>query len=91
MEEPGIHHDSGAWVFFVHAAFLVSLALMVAGIYALPVDLWIRGYLAMGLFFTVSSTVTLSKTLRDRHESERLVNRLKSVKTERLLHEYEKV
>jgi hypothetical protein len=55
------------------------------------VDLWIRGYLAMGLFFTVSSTVTLSKTLRDRHESERLVNRLKSVKTERLLHEYEKV
>jgi len=90
MEQPGIHEDSAGWIFFVHLAFAISVGLMCAGIYALPVDLWIRGYLAMGLFFTISATITLSKTLRDRHESEKLVNRLKHVKTEKLLHEFEK-
>ena len=88
MEQPTIHQDSPAWLFFVHAAFAVSLFLMCLGIYHLPVSPWVKGYFAMGLFFTVGSTVTLSKTLRDQHEARKLVNRLNEVKTEKLLNDY---
>ena len=89
MEQPAIHQDSPAWIFFAHVSFLVSLTLMGTGIYLLPVSLWIKGYFVMGLFFTVGSTLTLSKTLRDHHEGKKLVNRLNEVKTEKMLHEYE--
>ena len=88
MEQPGIHQDSPAWLFFVHTAFAISVGLMGLGIWMLPVDLWIKGYFVMGLFFTIGSTITLSKTLRDAHENSKLVNRLKEVKTEKLLNEY---
>ena len=37
----------------------------------MPVELWIKGYLIMGLFFTIGSSFTLSKMIRDRHEAER--------------------
>ena len=39
--------------------------------------------------FLVGSSFTLAKTLRDNHEALRLVNRVKSAKTERLIREYE--
>ena len=91
MEPTTIRQDSPAWVFFVHVSFALALGLMGLGIYLLPVSLWIKGYFAMGLFFTVGSTLTLSKTLRDQHENKKLVNRLSSEgKAENLLHEFER-
>lgn len=89
MEQPSMTQDSGAWQSFVYVGFAVSLGLMVLGIAVLPVDLWIRGYLGMGLFFTISSTLTLSKTVRDNHEAKKLVNRINEVKTERILKEFD--
>jgi len=88
MDEPTLQRDSPGWIFYVHASFTIAVTLMCAGIYLLPVNLWIKGYLMMGLFFTIGSTVTLSKTVRDMHESQRLVNRIKEVKTEKMLNEY---
>ena len=63
--------------------------MMLVGIWYLPVDWWIKGYLIMGTLFLTASTLTLSKTLRDRHEYERLVNRVKSAWTEQVLSKYE--
>jgi hypothetical protein len=88
MGQPSMNQDSAAWLFFVHAAFAASLFLTCLGIYHLPVTLWVKGYFAMGLFFTVGSTITLSKTLRDQHEARKLVNRIDEVKTEKLLNDY---
>ena len=88
MEQPAMHQDTPAWLFFVHVAFALSLFLTGMGIYMLPVSLWIKGYLLMGLLFTVGSTITLCKTLRDQHEDRKLVNRLNEVKTEKILNEY---
>ena len=88
MEQPAIHEDSPAWLLFVHLSFAFSVGLMCLGIYLLPVSLWIKGYFAMGLFFTIGSTVTLSKTMRDQHEGRKLVNRINEVKTEKILNEY---
>lgn len=63
--------DTPAWMFFVWVSFTLSVSLMMVGIYYMPVDLWIKGYLLMGLIFTVGSSFTLSKTLRDDFEAQR--------------------
>ena len=89
MDDPTIRQDSPGWLIFVHAAFAVALGLMCLGIYWLPVDAWIKGYFVMGLFFTVGSTFTLAKTLRDQHEARKLVNRVQEARTEKLLHEFD--
>ncbi|BDI33275.1 hypothetical protein CCAX7_53260 [Capsulimonas corticalis] len=89
METPQLQQDSAAWRFFVQVAFLISLGLMSLGIWELPVNLWIRGFLGMGLFFTVSSTIVLTKTMRDEHEAQKLIKCLTNAKTEKMLHDYE--
>ena len=54
------------------------------GVYFLPLDLWEKGYLSMGIVMLVQSCVTLTKTVRDMHESGRLVNRIEDAKAERI-------
>jgi hypothetical protein len=39
----------------------------------------------MGLMFSVGSTASLSKTIRDMEESKRLINRVDEAKLEKLL------
>ena len=82
-----IQHHSNAWVTFTYASFGASAFLVAIGVYFLPVDLWIKGYLAMGIVMLVQPGVTLTKTVRDVHESSRFVNRIGDAKAERLLME----
>jgi hypothetical protein len=89
VEQPTLTQQSPAWLGFVHISFILALGLMIVGICILPVDLWIRGYLGIGLFFTVSATINLSKALRDEHEAKKFLNRIHEVKTEKLLQEIE--
>lgn len=89
METPQLQQDSVGWRFFVQASFVISLALMTVGIWELPVNIWMRGFLGMGLFFTVSSTIVLTKTMRDDHEAQKLIKRLTNAKTEKMLQDYE--
>jgi hypothetical protein len=79
--------DTGAWRFQVIAAFVIALGLTTAGVFYLPVDAWVKGYLTMGLYFTVSSAFGLAKTLRDAHESHRIVAKISEAKTEKMLRE----
>jgi hypothetical protein len=81
---------SGAWVTFTYASFAGSAFMVGLGVFFLPVDLWIKGYLAMGIVMLAQSCVTMTKTVRDMHESSRLVNRLEDAKAERLLMEVSK-
>jgi hypothetical protein len=81
--------NTPAWRFQTIIAFLLSFVLTVGGILYMPTDLWVRGFLLMGLVFTVSSSFTLAKTLRDDHEAERLINRIHSAKTEKILKDFE--
>ena len=89
MEQPGLTQDSQAFVAFTQITFFIALIGMVVGIVFLPVEVWIRGYLGIGLFFCISSTIVLSKTLRDQHEARKIVNKINEVKTERILKEFE--
>jgi hypothetical protein len=77
--------DTGAWRFQVIAAFAIALVLTTGGVCYLPVDNWIKGYLLMGVYFTVSSSFGLAKTLRDHHEGNKLVAKISEAKTEKML------
>jgi hypothetical protein len=57
--------DTGAWILLTWAAFMTAVGISVFGLLATPGEFWTKGYLFMGLAFVLSSTFTLSKTLRD--------------------------
>jgi hypothetical protein len=81
-------HSSG-WVAQVWISFVLSISATTIGILYTPADNWIKGYLGMGLFFSVASTVSLSKTVRDIHESQRIISRVDEAKLEKILAEHD--
>jgi len=83
-----ISSHSSSWAFFVKVSFGVALLAATAGIVFAPVGLMVKGYMAISALFLVSSTITLSKTLRDEHESHRIHNRLSEARAQQLLKEY---
>jgi hypothetical protein len=79
---------SAAWVFQAWASFIISVTATTAGIFYLPVDGWVKGYMGMGLVFTVGSTMSLAKTVRDEHEAKRFAARIDEARVEKLLVEH---
>jgi hypothetical protein len=45
--------------------------------------------MAIGLYFTVSSTLILAKTIRDAHEASKLINKISDARTEKMLKDFE--
>lgn len=86
--EPVPDH-SAAWVFQTKISFVVSLTGLILGIAYLPVEPWVRAYLALGSLYAITSSISLSKTLRDEHESRRVLTRVDEVRLERLLAEHD--
>ncbi|MEN0064191.1 MAG: YiaA/YiaB family inner membrane protein [Myxococcota bacterium] len=80
---------TAAWNIQVWVSFLVSFALTLGGIWFLAVDPWVKGYFLMGLLFTVGSSFTLAKTVRDNHEAQMLRNRISKARANKLLSEFE--
>jgi hypothetical protein len=84
MSNPVLHH-SHSWIIFTYVSFAAALAMVVGGIVLMPLDLAMKGYLAMGVVMLIQSCMTLTKTIRDNDEAGKLVNRIEDAKTERLL------
>jgi hypothetical protein len=80
---------SQAWSFQTKASFVVSLTALILGIAYLPVEPWVRAYLAIASLYSITSAISLSKTLRDEHEADRLVHRVDEAKLERFLAEHD--
>jgi hypothetical protein len=80
---------SPAWIAQTWISFVLSFGATIIGIYAMPGDLWVKGFMAMGLVFTVGSSISLSKTLRDQHESERLTARIDDARVSKLIAEHD--
>jgi len=59
-------------------------------VFFLPIDLWMKGYLTMGIVMLIQTCITLTKTVRDNYESSKFVNRIEDAKAERLLMEVSK-
>lgn len=86
MSNPAVQ-NTGAWLTFTYASFAISVGMMALGLWAMPADLWIKGYLLMASLYMLGAAFTLSKTVRDEHEAKRFSNRIEDAKAERLLME----
>ncbi len=89
MTDHGLQRDSASWIFFVKISFILSVFALGLGIYFMPTELWVKGYMAMGSLFTIGASITLSKTMRDEHEAKKLINKISEAKTERILKTYD--
>jgi hypothetical protein len=76
---------SGAWITFNYANVAIALGMTVGGVFFLPLDVWIKGYMLMGIAMLVSSSISVTKTIRDVQESARLLTKIEDAKTEQLL------
>jgi hypothetical protein len=85
-----VQTHSAAWVTFTYISFAASVFMVAVGIFFLPLDAWVKGYLAMGAVLLIQSCIVMTKTLRDVHEGDKLVNRLEDAKAERILMDYSK-
>ena len=79
------HSHSGAWIAFNYANVAIALAMTVGGVFFLPLDIWIKGYMLMGIAMLVSSSISVTKPIRDVQESSRLLTKIEDAKTEQLL------
>lgn len=79
-------HSSG-WVIQTWLSWVLAVGVTAMGIWFLPVDGWMKAFLGMGLVFTVGSTFSLAKTLRDMHEQQRIVSRIDEARMTKLLTE----
>ncbi|MEM6447466.1 MAG: YiaA/YiaB family inner membrane protein [Cyanobacteria bacterium J06642_2] len=80
---------SNAWVGQVWAAFVISTLGTTVGILYLPVNVWMKSFLGMGLTFTVQSTICLAKTTRDLHEAQKVTSRIDDARVQKLLAEHD--
>lgn len=86
MTRHPINQDhSTAWVIQTWLSFVISVGATSIGIIYLPVDGRTKGFMGMGLAFSVGSTVSLTKTQRDLHESRKLLSKIEEAKVEKLI------
>lgn len=90
MTAQPIKHSS-AFVSFSYASFGLALVMVAGGVFVMPIDYWMKGFLMMGMVMLVQSCIILTKTIRDNVEAEKLLNRIEDAKTERLLMDVAKV
>jgi len=81
----GFQKHSQTWISFSYLSFGVAALMLALGIYMMPLDLWGKGYLTMGILMLVQTTVNVTKTLRDNQEAEKLIRKVEDAKTEKLL------
>lgn len=82
---------STAWIVQAWASFVIALIATTIGVVNLPAEgssSWVKGYLGLGLIFTVSSSFNLAKTVRDVHEAKKLTTRVEEARVEKLLAEH---
>jgi hypothetical protein len=88
IQQHSSQKDSNAWILQTWLAFVLSIGITSAGIVNLPVDIWVKGFMAMGLSFSVGSTFSLAKTQRDLHESSKLTSKIEEAKVEQILSQH---
>jgi hypothetical protein len=57
--------DTSAWVMQTWLSFVIAVIVAGYGLINMEIDIWQKGYLTMGLVFTLGSTFSLAKTIRD--------------------------
>ena len=62
--------DTTQWILQSWASFIIALVAATFGVYRLPLEGWGKWFMIFGIFATLSSSFTLSKTLRDNKDKQ---------------------
>jgi hypothetical protein len=87
MDQYSVSDSSSQWEFFVKFSFAIAIASTMTGIWLIPGALVVKGYFMISSLFLVFSTITMSKTIRDGHESSRLHNKISEARTSKMIRE----
>lgn len=89
MDNP--HRTRNTNAFYAQAAlsFGVALLALVLAVLYLPVDPWVRAFLALGTLYLTTSTFTLAKCVRDAQESQTVVQRIDQARVDKILAEHD--
>jgi hypothetical protein len=79
------HKNTSAFYMQAAISFGVSLFAMLAAVYYLPSEPWVKAFLALGTLFLVTSSFTLAKCVRDAQEDQMVVRRLDQARLDRAL------
>lgn len=60
-----IRRDTSAWILQTWLSFAIAFFLCIVAVWNMPSATLDRAFLAVGMFFVLSATFTLSKTIRD--------------------------
>ncbi|GAA1969302.1 hypothetical protein GCM10009838_30010 [Catenulispora subtropica] len=83
------NRNTAAYYFQAVASFFVSAGATVVGIAYLPVNAWERAFLGLGLLYTITSAITLSKVMRDKQEESQLIGRVDRARLDKLITEHD--
>ena len=89
MSNPGASKTTTAFYAQAGLSFGIALVAVIVGICYLPVDPWMRAFLALGSLFLVTSSFTLAKCVRDAQEGSALASRLDQARVEKILAEHD--
>ncbi|MDA5095855.1 YiaA/YiaB family inner membrane protein [Aliiroseovarius sp. KMU-50] len=78
---------SQAWNSFTYIMFTIAVVMMAGGIWSLQASFTAKGYYAMAALMLVYTTAAVTKSLRDKEESDRIYNKIEDARTERMLAE----
>src|SRR3546814_17360862 len=78
-------------VIFSHVAISCGSAVLtiVRAVCYLPVDPWVRAFLALGTLFLTTSSFTLAKCVRDNQENAAVTARIDQARVDKILAEHD--
>ena len=77
--------ETTAWIVQAWASFILAVGATAVGLWYMPGDMWVHAFMGLGLLYSVTSSFTLSKTLRDLAESRRVSAVVQHAKVEEIL------
>jgi hypothetical protein len=89
MSTPNSSKNTNAFFLQAGISFGVALLTMVVAVVYLPVDPWIRAFLALGVMYLTTSSFTLAKCVRDAQENQSVYARLDQARVEKILAEHD--
>lgn len=88
-QTPTMSRTTAAFYLQAGISFAVSLVAVGVGIAYLPVDPWMRAFLAIGTLYVVTSSFTLAKCVRDQQEASSVLSRVDEARLDKLLAEHD--
>jgi hypothetical protein len=89
MSTPNSPKNTNAFYLQAGISFGVALLTMIMAVFYLPVDVWVRAFLGLGVMYLTTSAFTLAKCVRDSQENQTVYARLDQARVEKILAEHD--